>query len=167
MSKVTLKGNLTKNSFGNLAKQVELYKRRLNEGVGLGVEQATMELYDLIIKNCKDNNITIHHNNIFCKYDKDKKQGVVYTDDIVIIFNEFGTGIEGTQDEWANEMGYQVNESGKGQDGWYFYNREHNYGGITHGIRSKHMFINALKEIEQQLAKNVSIAISKTVGKMY
>lgn len=167
MSKIVLKGTLTKNSFGHLAKQVEIYKERLNEGVSLGVEEATVKLYDLIIKNCAENNITLHHQYIYCEYDKIKHEGRVWTDDIVIIFNEFGTGIKGTQDEWANELGYQVNASGKGEEGWSFYNKEHNYGGITHGIRSKHMFINALQEIEPELAKDVSISISKTVGNMY
>lgn len=167
MSKVVLKGTISNNSFGHLAKQVELYKKNFNKGVQLGVEEATKKLYDTVIKNCIDNNITIHHKNINWKFDKSKNEGRVWTDDIVIIFNEFGTGINGTQDEWANKLGYQVNASGKGEKGWYFYNSEHAYGGITHGIRSKHMFINALREIEPLLAKDVSISISKTVGKMY
>lgn len=167
MNKIVLKGNLSKNSFDNLAKEVRLYTKRFNEGVGLGIEEATKMLYEMVIQNCKANNITIHHNNIYWDFDKTKQVGRVWTDDIVIIFNEFGTGIKGTQDEWANEMGYEVNQSGKGEIGWGFYNQEHGYGGITHGIESKHMFINALKELEPVLAKNVSISISKTVGNMY
>ena len=122
---------------------------------------------NLVIENCVKNNITLHHENIYYKYDKTINEGRVWTDDIVIIFNEFGTGIKGSQDEWANAMGYQVNLSGKGEEGWRFYNEEHDYGGLTHGIVSKHMFINALKEIEPQLAKTISVSISKTVGAMY
>lgn len=167
MSKIILKGNLSRNSFNNLAKEIEIYKQRLNEGINLGIEEATKKLYDLVIKNCKENNITIHHNNIHYDYDKDNNVGRVWTKDIVIMFNEFGTGIKGTQDDWANEIGYKVNQSGKGEEGWKFYNKEHKYGGITHGIVSKHMFINALKEIEPQLAKEISISISKTLGDMY
>lgn len=167
MSKVTLKGTLSTNSFRHLAKQVELYKERVNKGVGLGVKEATERLYELIIKNCEENNITIHHSNIYYDYDSTKNVGRVWTDDIVIIFNEFGTGIKGTQDEWASSLGYEVNASGKGEKGWYFYNQEHNYGGLTHGIRSKHIFYNALQEIEKDLASNIAITISKTVGNMY
>lgn len=167
MSKTTLKGNLSKNSFDKLSKQVKEYKTRLNKGFNLGIKEATEKLYDLIIEKCIENNITIHYENIFMEYDEIKKIGRVYSNDEVIVLNEFGSGIKGTQDEWANKFGYQVNLSGKGKEGWKFYNQEHGYGGITHGIPSKHMFYEALKEIEKELAKDVQISIDKTIGKWY
>ena len=167
MSKITLKGNLTKNSFNHLARQISFYKENLNKGLDLGIEELTMKLYDIVIKNCRENNITLHHQYIYAEYDKKKNIGRVWTDDIVIIFNEFGTGIKGTQDAWANFFDYKVNASGKGFFGWYFYNKDHKYGGITHGIESKHIFINALKEIQSEITNNIEVSISKTVGSMY
>lgn len=167
MSKITLKANLTKNSFNHLARQLEIYKENVNKGIELSIKDLTMKLYDLVIEKCKENNITLHHQYIYAEYDKENNQGRIWTDDMVIIFNEFGTGIKGTQDSWANLFGYKVNASGKGLFGWYFYNKDHKYGGITHGIQSKHMFINALREIQKDIPNNVAISISRTVGRMY
>ena len=167
MSKITLKGNLTKNSLGHLARQISFYKENINKGLDLGIEELTMKLYDIVIRNCRENNITLHHQYIYAEYDKKSNIGRVWTDDIVIIFNEFGTGINGIQDAWANFFDYKVNLSGKGLKGWYFRNDEHNYEGITHGIMSKHMFINALKEIQKDIPNNIEVSILRTAGRMY
>lgn len=165
--KTVFQATFSKDSFGNIAKKIELYGKQLEQGVNIGVEKATKQLYELIIKKCEENNITIHKDEIKWKYYYDDKIGKVWTNDIVIIFNEFGTGINGIQDEWANTFGYQVNMSGKGEKGWYFKNEDHNYDGITHGILSKHIFYESLIEIRETLPKTIGIEVSKTVGKMY
>ena len=100
-------------------------------------------------------------------YDKEKNIGKVYTSDIVIIFHEFGTGVRGKQDEWANAFEYKVNESGKGETGWFFENKTHGYSGITHGLTSKHIFYESMLEVRKIIPKTIALSISKTVGAMY
>lgn len=167
MSKVIIKGNLSRNSFKQIVKELKDYKRKLNKGAELGIEEASLKLYDLILEKMDSYNLSDHKGEV--KHEKitiGKNQAYkVYTNDIVIMFHEFGTGIKGTNDKWANTFGYTVNASGKGEKGWYFYNKKNNYGGITHGLTSKHIFYEALMEIEKDLAKEVQVQIDLVMSK--
>lgn len=167
MSKVIIKGNLSRNSFEQIVKELKDYKKKLNKGAELGIEEASLKLYNLILEKMDSYNLSDHKGEV-----KRKKVIVnnaitykVYTNDIVIMFHEFGTGIKGTNDKWSNSFGYVVNASGKGEKGWYFYNQKRNYGGITHGLTSKHIFFESLTEIEQDLAKEVQIQIDLVMSK--
>lgn len=167
MAKVKLQANLSKNSLNNLIKEVELYGKNLQQGIKLGVSDCTELLYKTIIKKMSECNLDSKTDKVYQKYDKATNVGKVYTNDIVIMFHEFGTGIKGTQDDWANTFDYTVNASGKGESGWYFYNEEHNYGGITHGLTTKHIFYNSLLEVQKQIPKTIGIRIARTTGAMY
>lgn len=161
MAKKTISFSLSRGSFEKAIREINTFKKEYKNAVNLGVEKATKRLYELVINNCRDVGITIHDANIHWEYDRNTNVGRVWTNDIVIIFNEFGTGIRGTQDDWATQLGYNVNESGKGETGWRFYNIEHNYGGITHGINSRHMFYNALKTLENELSSDINIYVKR------
>lgn len=167
MTKTQLTATLSKDSFGNLAKKVQLYGEKYKLGISRGIEESTKQCYDLICKMMSSNNLSSHIGNIKWEFDNKTNKGKISTTDIVIIFHEFGTGIKGTQDEWANIFGYTVNSSGKGDKGWYFKNKNHGYDGITHGLTTKHIFYQAMLEMQKQLPKNVEISVSKTVGAMY
>ena len=88
---------------------------------------------------------------------------MVYSSDPVIIYNEFGTGIRGTQDEWANKFGYQVNASGKGESGWV-YPKDDGTFGFTHGLPSRHMFYDAYIDTKKDVGRIVGIELSKNIG---
>lgn len=133
----------------------------------LGVQEATELAYRTILQKMEQYNLSNHVGNVYMSYDKEKMIGKVYTSDIVLIFHEFGTGIKGKQDKWANEFDYQVNASGKGKKGWFFKNETHGYQGITHGLTAKHIFYETLMEVKKQLPKTVAISVSRTVGAMY
>lgn len=167
MAKTNLKATLSKDSFGNLAKQVTLYKERYQKGVELGIEEATKQCYELICKMMSDSNLSSHISNVKWEFNSQSNIGKISTSDIVVMFHEFGTGIKGTQDDWANIFGYKVNQSGKGQKGWYFKNERLGYEGITHGLTSKHIFYKAMMETQKKLPQTVQISVSKTVGAMY
>ena len=167
MSRIIIKGNLSRNSFKQIVKELKDYKMKLNKGAELGIEEASLKLYDLILEKMDSYNLSDHKGEV--KHEKitiGRHQAYkVYTNDIVIMFHEFGTGIKGTNDKWANTFGYIVNASGKGEKGWYFYNKKNNYGGITHGLTSKHIFYEALMEIEKDLAKEVQVQIDLVMSK--
>lgn len=167
MARKKLQATLSKNSFNQLAKQVEMFGSQYIKGIQIGVEEATKQLYETIIKKLNDNNLSNHIGNVYYSYDNLARIGKVWTDDIVIIFHEFGTGVKGTQDNWASLFDYQVNQSGKGEKGWYFYNENGDYGGITHGLSTKHIFYESLMEIKKQLPKTMSVSVSRTIGEMY
>ncbi len=166
MSKTILSATLSKNSFQDIVRKVKQYKESLNNGVELGVEEALFKLYDLICEEFSQYGEGTHLPNIAMEYDPIMKSGRIFTNDMAIIFNEFGTGEKGVQDEWANAFGYEVDATNRGEEGWTF--RVEEEGDVfihTHGIESRHMFYNALKKLEPQFADIINYNISVTLLK--
>lgn len=174
-----MKTNLSVNQIEQLKKQIEKIKQALNNGCEDFVEYATQRLYELFVKNCKTHNISNPEGRIYIDYDKETKIGRVYTDDMVIIFNEFGTGIKGTQDEWANLYDYQVNQSDKGLMGWWYPTDDsdpnpHKWKtpngelrALTHGLDSRHMLYDAYMQIQNELGEIIEITLGKKIGDLY
>lgn len=140
------------------------FNRAIEKSVDDGLKKATDIAYKRVVDNASYNHIVNHLGSIKKDdYSPATKKGVVYSSDPVIIFNEFGTGIRGTQDEWADKFGYQVNASGKGESGW-FYPKEDGTYGFTHGLPSRHMFYDAYLDTKKDIGKIVGIELSKNVG---
>ena len=163
MSQVILKGSLSRNSFLALSKEVTQYKKNFNKALQLGVKEASEEFLKMVRDKCDKYNLSDHKDNIILEDISTNKNVAykIYTNDIVLIFHEHGTGIEGKQDGWASSFQYTVNMSGKGEKGWYFFNEKGNYGGITHGLTTKHIFYECLRELEPRLANKVQIGINQ------
>lgn len=169
MSKIVLKASLGKNSFNHLAKQLSIVRDGIKQGANLGIEEATKKLYEKVIENCKAVGITKHDANIYYEYDKNTNIGRVWTDDVVIMFNEFGTGVVGKNNshDWSKEFDWQYDVNNHGDKGWLFYNEEEGFGGRTKGLEVRRMFYNALVDMEDEIASEVSIGISKTIKNLY
>ena len=90
----------------------------------------------------------------------------IFKNTLVIILNEFGTGIKGTQDEYASKHGYTVNLSGKGEEGWAFPTKNGEYK-WTHGIPSRRMFYDAYEDIKAEIGNIVDIEIRGNIGNLY
>lgn len=167
MSKVIVKGSLSRDSFKRIIDELESYRQKVNKGADLGIKEASLKLYNLILEKMDLYNLEDHKSEVKWEElsESNKKGYKVYTNDNVIMFHEFGTGIKGTQDSWAGTFGYKVNGSGKGEKGWFFYNEKRGYGGITHGVRTKHIFYESLKEIEKDLPKEVQMQIDLQMSK--
>lgn len=166
MSKTILEGRLTRNSFLALSKEIKQYKKNLNNALKLGVKEASELFLQMVRDKCDEFNLSDHKDSIILEDISTNTRVAykIYTNDIVLIFHEFGTGINGEQDDWASSLNYTVNLSGKGEKGWYFYNEKGGYGGITHGLKQKHIFYECLKEIEPRLASEVQIVINKKLN---
>lgn len=159
--------------------QLEKTKEAYIKGCENLVEYATQRLYELFVQNCKNYNISNPESRINFTYSKETKIGKVYTDDMVIIFNEFGTGIKGVQDEWANQYGYQVNKSEKGEDGWWYPTDESDPNpykwldpngqlrALTHGLDSRHMLYDAYMQLQSEFNELIDMTIGKMVGDLY
>lgn len=179
MGKIILPTNLSVKSIKETKKQIEKIKLAYEQGCENFVEYATQRLYALVLANCDMVGIEKHSDKIIMEYDKKTKIGRVYTNDTVIIFNEFGTGIKGTQDEWANQHRWEVNKSGKGESGWWYPTDENDPNphkwttpdgelrALTHGLESRHMFYDALKQIQDEFSDMVEITIGKALGDLY
>ena len=167
--------SLTSKGSKRLEAQLKKIEKSFEKSVDEGLKKTTEVAYKRVIDNASYNHIDNHLSSIEKEYDSSSKTGKVFSNDPVIIFNEFGTGIRGTQDEWADKFGYQVNASGKGESGWFYPTNEeddnpykHYYNGqlygFTHGLPSRHMFYDAYLDTKKQIGNIVMVEISKSIG---
>lgn len=160
--------NLSIQSLEKAKKQLIKYKIAYEKGLENAVKYATEAMYNKVLEYCYENGILNHTSNIYWKYENGI--GRVWTNDWVIIFNEMGTGIVGSQNPHPNPDGpfkswkYDVNEHG--EKGWRYPKEDGTYG-WTKGLPSRHMFFDAFNDIRDEIGEFLDIEIRKTVGDMY
>lgn len=161
---------LSAQSLNQAKEYLNKFLEQYQKGVQNSVEKATEYAFEKVKQYCYDNGIDTHTNNINMEYDKIKNIGRVYTNDSVIIFNEMGTGIMGSNNSHPNpsknfkSWKYDVNEHG--EKGWKYPKDDGTYG-WTKGLPSRHMFYDAFNEIMDEIGDIVDVEISKTVGDLY
>lgn len=161
---------LSKKSLEEAKKFLNKYKEAYSKGIDNAVKYATEMMYNKVLEYCYANGISNHTSQIRWQYDEDTKTGRVWTNDMVIIFNEMGTGIVGSNNPHPNPDGpfkswkYDVNEHG--EKGWKYPKEDGTYG-WTKGLPSRHMFYSAFQDIKDEIGNIVDIEIRKTVGDLY
>lgn len=161
---------LSKKSLKEAKKFLNKYKEAYSKGIDNAVKYATEMMYNKVLEYCYANGISNHISQIKWEYDDNTKTGRVWTNDMVIIFNEMGTGIVGSNNPHPNPDGpfkswkYDVNEHG--EKGWVYPKEDGTYG-WTKGLPSRHMFYSAFQDIKDEIGNIVDIEIRKTVGDLY
>ena len=161
---------LSKKSLEEAKKFLNKYKEAYSKGIDNAVKYATEMMYNKVLEYCYANGISNHISQIKWEYDDNTKTGRVWTNDMVIIFNEMGTGIVGSNNPHPNPDGpfkswkYDVNEHG--EKGWVYQKEDGTYG-WTKGLPSRHMFYSAFQDIKDEIGNIVDIEIRKTVGDLY
>ena len=161
---------LSKKSLEEAKKFLNKYQEAYSKGVDNAVKYATEMMYNKVLEYCYANGISNHTSQIQWQYDDNTKTGRVWTNDMVIIFNEMGTGIVGSNNPHPNPDGpfkswkYDVNEHG--EKGWKYPKEDGTYG-WTKGLPSRHMFYSAFQDIKSEIGNIVDIEIRKTVGDLY
>lgn len=161
---------LSKKSLEEAKKFLNKYKEAYSKGIDNAVKYATEMMYNKVLEYCYANGISNHISQIKWEYDDNTKTGRVWTNDMVIIFNEMGTGIVGSNNPHPNPDGpfkswkYDVNEHG--EKGWVYPKEDGTYGWTT-GLPSRHMFYSAFQDIKDEIGNIVDIEIRKTVGDLY
>lgn len=164
---------LSTKSLNEAKKQLQDFADSYKRGISNSIKAATEGLYQKVLFYCYENRLGEYVGDIHWEYDEQKNIGRVWvtstgenSDGFIIILNEFGTGIKGTQDEYASQHGYTVNESGKGEQGWAFPTKNGEFK-WTHGIESRHMFYQAFQDIKNEFGNIVNIELQGTIGKLY
>ena len=161
---------LSKQSLKQAKEYLNKYVEAYEKGLDNAVEYATNMMYEKVKQYCYDNGIEKHTNNISMEYDATKKLGRVFTNDMVIIFNEMGTGIVGKNNPHpspAKEFkGWMYDVNNHGERGWRYPKDDGTYG-RTRGLPSRHMFYSAFNDIKDEIGDIVDIQIIKTVGDLY
>lgn len=161
---------LSKKSLEEAKKFLNKYKEAYSKGIDNAVKYATEMMYNKVLEYCYANGISNHISQIKWEYDDNTKTGRVWTNDMVIIFNEMGTGIVGSNNPHPKPDGpfkswkYDVNEHG--EKGWVYPKEDGTYG-WTKGLPSRHMFYSAFQDIKDEIGNIVDIEIRKTVGDLY
>lgn len=161
---------LSKKSLEEAKKLLNKYQEAYSKGIDNAVKYATEMMYNKVLEYCYANGISNHTSQIQWQYDDNTKTGRVWTNDMVIIFNEMGTGIVGSNNPHPNPDGpfkswkYDVNEHG--EKGWKYPKEDGTYG-WTKGLPSRHMFYSAFQDIKSEIGNIVDIEIRKTVGDLY
>lgn len=161
---------LSKKSLEEAKKFLNKYKEAYSKGIDNAVKYATEMMYNKVLEYCYANGISNHISQIKWEYDDNTKTGRVWTNDMVIIFNEMGTGIVGSNNPHPNPDGpfkswkYDVNDHG--EKGWVYPKEDGTYG-WTKGLPSRHMFYSAFQDIKDEIGNIVDIEIRKTVGDLY
>lgn len=161
---------LSKKSLEEAKKFLNKYQEAYSKGIDNAVKYATEMMYNKVLEYCYANGISNHTSQIKWQYDDNTKTGRVWTNDMVIIFNEMGTGIVGSNNPHPNPDGpfkswrYDVNEHG--EKGWKYPKEDGTYG-WTKGLPSRHMFYSAFQDIKSEIGNIVDIEIRKTVGDLY
>lgn len=161
---------LSKKSLEEAKKFLNKYQEAYLKGIDNAVKYATEMMYNKVLEYCYANGISNHTSQIQWQYDDNTKTGRVWTNDMVIIFNEMGTGIVGSNNPHPNPDGpfkswkYDVNEHG--EKGWKYPKEDGTYG-WTKGLPSRHMFYSAFQDIKSEIGNIVDIEIRKTVGDLY
>lgn len=168
--KTLLTIELSKKSLEEAKKFLNKYQEAYSKGIDNAVKYATEMMYNKVLEYCYANGISNHTSQIQWQYDDNTKTGRVWTNDMVIIFNEMGTGIVGSNNPHPNPDGpfkswkYDVNEHG--EKGWKYPKEDGTYG-WTKGLPSRHMFYSAFQDIKSEIGNIVDIEIRKTVGDLY
>lgn len=161
---------LSKKSLEEAKKFLNKYQEAYSKGIDNAVKYATEMMYNKVLEYCYANGISDHTSQIQWQYDDNTKTGRVWTNDMVIIFNEMGTGIVGSNNPHPNPDGpfkswkYDINEHG--EKGWKYPKEDGTYG-WTKGLPSRHMFYSAFQDIKSEIGNIVDIEIRKTVGDLY
>lgn len=161
---------LSKKSLEETKKFLNKYQEAYSKGIDNAVKYATEMMYNKVLEYCYANGISNHTSQIQWQYDDNAKSGRVWTNDMVIIFNEMGTGIVGSNNPHPNPDGpfkswrYDVNEHG--EKGWKYPKEDGTYG-WTKGLPSRHMFYSAFQDIKSEIGNIVDVEIRKTVGDLY
>ena len=151
-------------------KQILKFKDNYKKGINNSIKAATEAMYEKVLQHCYENGISRAEDVVHWEYNDETNVGRVWTNDWVIIFNEMGTGIVGSQNQHPNPSPafkgwkYDVNEHG--DMGWRYPKPDGTYG-WTRGLPSRHMFYDAFEDIKNELGDYVRVELYKTTGNMY
>lgn len=161
---------LSKKSLEEAKKFLNEYKNAYSKGIDNAIESATKMMYNKVLQYCYDNGISTSTKNIKWQYNRNTKIGRVWTNDIVLIINEMGSGIVGSNNVHPNPSKsfktwkYDVNNHG--EKGWKYPKGDGTYG-WTKGLPSKHMFYDAFNNIKSEIGDITEVELQKTVGDLY
>jgi predicted dehydrogenase len=157
---------LSSNSFKDLAKFIDSYKLALEKGQANGIQKLVEIGKERVIANSP--NISGARLESAIKTDVTPELGRIYTNDEVIVFNEFGTGIVGSNNSHpeASAKGWRYDVNEHGEKGWYYEGDDGEWH-WTKGLPASKMFFNTKEELRQIAKDTMTIELNKSIKDIY
>ena len=157
---------MSKQSLERAKKLIQQFEKEYKEGIQNAIKTATEAMYEKVLEHCHENDIYNHIDSIHWEYDEKTNIGRVWTNDWVLLFNEYGTGIVGSQNPHPSANGWKYDINEHGEKGWYYPKGDGTYG-WTKGLPSKHMFYDAFEDIKDLLGDKIHVEMQSLSDKFY
>lgn len=158
--------NLSQKSIQELVKKLKKIENRLKFNIKLATKDLMEITYLLLVENFNLNNLSNHINSLKCTLIDNGNGFKIWTNDWIVIFNEYGTGIKGI-DTHPDPGNYKYNIQSKYKDDkgrWKYYDKKRDKFFTTSGMKSKHMFYDVEEIIKNHLKDLYSSAINCSIN---
>lgn len=158
--------NLSKKSIQEITKRLQNIENRTQENMKLATKDLMNVVYETLVKVFEANNLSSHIGSIKKEPDVDGLGFRIWTNDWVVIFNEYGTGIKG-QGTHPKPKKYQYNMQSEFKDEngrWVYYNSTTESFVTTNGMIAKHMFYDVEEALNKYAKEFYSTAINQSLS---
>ncbi len=147
----------------NAIKQIEQYKKELNQKCQLLVQALTdkgIEIAKFNVQNLGAFYTGELESSIDGYYSPSLGTGIVYAGSWYAVYVEFGTGIRGeeAQHPMSGNIGWVYDSNNHGESGWVYYNDKDGQYHWTDGMPSRPFMYDTVKELDricEQIARGV------------
>lgn len=144
-----------------IIKSINKEKTAIEQGTKIAIHDLTQKAYEEVIDKCIKANLGNYIGSVKVKYPEGNNGvGEVSTDDMVIIFNEYGTGIVGKGAPHPAIDGWEYDVNNHGISGWVYPKKDGTYG-RTRGIRSKKMFYETSEDMKKEAVNSILVEIKR------
>lgn len=164
MKKITM--NLSKKGIQETIKILQKINNRTEENMKLATKNLMEVTYETLVNVFNENNLSNHIESINKEITNNGLGFRIWTNDWIVIFNEYGTGIvgEGTHPK-PNNYQYNVNTEFKDKFGrWVYFNENTNHFITTSGMPAKHMFYDVQELLNKYAKEFYSTAINLSLN---
>ena len=153
--------SLSKASIQESIKKIQRISDRLPKNIILATKDLMDASYDLLVEYYKKENLSNHISTLNKEIISDGYGFRLWTNDWIVIFNEYGTGVvgEGTHPD-PKDYKYNIKTQYKDSTGkWVYFNDDLDSFITTRGMRAKHMFYDLEEQIKLYASKFYETAI--------
>lgn len=161
----TLTTTLSTKSIQETIKKLQKIENRTEKNMILATKDLMEATYETLVKTFKENNLSGHVNSIHKELTNKGLGFRIWTNDWIVIFNEYGTGIKGQGTHPEPKYQYNIDTEFKDEFGrWVYYNDDTNSFVTTSGMPAKHMFYDVQETLNKYAKEFYSTAISLSIN---
>ena len=162
--KTTLTMNLTSQSIQKTIQKLQKIENRTFENIKSATKDLMNITYDTLNKLFQENNLSEHIGNVSKELIDNGYGFKISTNDFIIIFNEYGTGVvgQGTHPK-PNNYQYNIPSDSKDEFGRWVYKNKYGEFKTTSGMEAKHIFYDIQELLDKYAKEFYSTAINLAI----